>query len=129
ITDTLPAGVTFVSATSGQATCTQASGVVDCDAGTVAIGNTSNQVTVTIVVIPTVTGTITNVASVYADEIDVTPANNTASAVSTVQARDLRISKFHTGSFVAGQQATYTITVTNTGTAAVAPVTVTDVLP
>ncbi|MEA2922794.1 MAG: hypothetical protein QOF07_2759, partial [Bradyrhizobium sp.] len=38
VTDTLPAGVTFVSATSSQGTCTNASGTVTCTVGNLASG-------------------------------------------------------------------------------------------
>src|SRR5918994_6773442 len=59
VTDTLPSRVDFVSATSTQGTCSQAGGVVTCDIGDMAAGTTA---TVTIVVRPKQTGTISNTA-------------------------------------------------------------------
>ncbi|HVF33866.1 MAG TPA: IPTL-CTERM sorting domain-containing protein [Candidatus Saccharimonadia bacterium] len=75
LTDTLPAGVTFVSATPSQGTCTRSGSVVTCTVGTVLIQRT---VTVQIVVTPTVTGSINNCASATATETDSAAANNTA---------------------------------------------------
>src|SRR5262249_18001970 len=58
LTDTLPAGVTFVSATGG---VTPVGGVLTFDLGTLAAGG---RTAVTVVVTPTAAGTITNQASV-----------------------------------------------------------------
>ncbi len=78
LSDTLPAGVTFVSAT---LPCEQTDGVVTCDLGTLVNGATA---TVTIVVSLTTPGTITNTAMVTANEPDPDPANNTDSEQTTV---------------------------------------------
>lgn len=75
LTDTLPAGVTFVSATPSQGTCTRSGSVVTCTMGTVFI---QRSVTVQIVVTPTVAGSINNCASATATETDPVAANNTA---------------------------------------------------
>ncbi|NIV35348.1 MAG: DUF11 domain-containing protein, partial [Anaerolineae bacterium] len=61
LTDTLPAGVTFVSATPSQGACSETGGTVTCNLGNLASGATT---TVTLVVTPTAEGTITNKASV-----------------------------------------------------------------
>ncbi len=80
VVDTLPEGVTFVSASEG---CTPpADGTVTCTVGDLASGNVA---TITIVVTPDVEGTITNTAVVSGNENDPDPANNTASAVTTVE--------------------------------------------
>jgi hypothetical protein len=79
--DTLPAGVTFGSATSSQGTCVQAAGVVTCSIGTMPAGAA---VTITIVVRPTATGTITNTVVVVGNEAETTNADNTASAPTLV---------------------------------------------
>ncbi len=76
LTDTLPSGVTFGSATPGQGTCSGTSQVI-CNLGDLSIG--ANAV-VTILVTPTVTGTLSNTASVSADTIDLNSANNSAQA-------------------------------------------------
>ena len=53
MTDTLPANVTFASASTSKGVCTQTGSVVRCVLGSV---NKNNKVTVTIAVTPTVTG-------------------------------------------------------------------------
>lgn len=62
LTDTLPANVTFVSATPSQGSCTGTS-TINCNIGTL---NSGVSRTVTIVVTPTVAGGISNTASVTA---------------------------------------------------------------
>src|SRR5262249_39833937 len=64
LTDTVPAGSTFVSATPSQGTCTV---TVSCALGSLAQGATA---TVTLVINPTTAGTLTNTASVSANEPD-----------------------------------------------------------
>lgn len=81
VTDTLPAGVTFISATSSQGSCTHAAGVVTCDLGAIGAGSGA---TVTIGVRPDTKGAKINTASVRSNEPDVDPANNSAAATSTV---------------------------------------------
>jgi uncharacterized repeat protein (TIGR01451 family) len=73
VTDTLPAGVTFNSAS---AACSQAGGVVVCPLGDIAAGAS---VVVTIVVVPSTPGTITNTAVVGASTFDPDLANNSDS--------------------------------------------------
>ncbi len=86
VTDTLPSGVTFVSATPSQGNCTQSGGTVTCDLGDLDEGQSA---TVMIVVRPTQAGTITNTASASAKESDTV----TVSEQTTVRAADLSISK------------------------------------
>ncbi len=78
LTDTLPAGVTFVSATPSQGSC---GGSVTCNMGTI---NNGASATVTIVVTPNTPGSITNIATVAGNETDPNLANNTAQAMTTV---------------------------------------------
>ncbi len=80
-TDTLPNNVNFVSATASQGSCAQSHGIVSCTMGSLASAFDS---TVSIVVTPTVTGTITNLMGVAANEPDPVPANNTATQTTTV---------------------------------------------
>jgi len=75
LTDSLPAGVVYVSANSSQGPCSQSSGTVSCTIGDMASGAT---VTVTIVVnAPIVPGTIVNTAIVSCTSDDPNLANNT----------------------------------------------------
>ena len=78
VLDVLPAEVTFASASAG---CTHAAGKVECDLGTLAAGDSR---TVTIVVTPKRTGTITNTATVGSGAPDPNPADNVATITTTV---------------------------------------------
>jgi hypothetical protein len=83
VTDTLPGGVTYETATPSQGSCSQASGTVTCNLGTLTNGGDA---TVTITIRPTSAGTITNQASVISDATDPDTNTNTASAQTTVDA-------------------------------------------
>jgi uncharacterized repeat protein (TIGR01451 family) len=88
LVDRLPDAV-FVSATSSQGTCVRQGkgrrdGDLVCDLGTLAPGASA---TVTIVVTPSRDGTITNTATVRANEPDADRADNTATETTTVVAR------------------------------------------
>ena len=72
VVDTLPDGVTFVSATTG---CVENAGVVTCNIGALAMGDVFE---ITIVVTPEVEGTITNEAKVSGNEDDPNAANDQA---------------------------------------------------
>jgi uncharacterized repeat protein (TIGR01451 family) len=111
LTDMLPSGVNFSSASTTQGTCGQASGVVTCDLGAIAVQASA---TVTIVVSPQSPGTITNNASVTLTEFDPNLANNSASA--TTDAVDFQISVTPASVTVTrGNTAVYTITLTPVG--------------
>ncbi|MBK5258553.1 MAG: DUF11 domain-containing protein [Thermoanaerobaculia bacterium] len=78
LTDNLSASVTYLSASPG---CTNVALVVTCSMGSIASGGTS---TVTIQVMTTTIGLITNNAAVTATEADPIPGNNSASATTDV---------------------------------------------
>lgn len=82
VTDNLPGAsdVDFVSATSAGTTCQKTGNVVTCDLGTIA--NQASK-TVTVVVKTKRTGTLSNTATVASPD-DNTPANNSATAATTV---------------------------------------------
>lgn len=83
VTDTLPAGVAFQSASSTQGSCSQAGGIVTCLLGGLAGGAGA---TINIVVTaPFVTGTISNSATVSSVEVDPVPADNTSTESTVVQ--------------------------------------------
>jgi len=81
LTDTLPAGMSFVSAKATQGTCSGTS-TVTCSVGTLSNGSSA---TVTIVAKPTKTGTFTNKATVSGSVQDNNSANNTVSISTTVK--------------------------------------------
>src|SRR5262249_21318542 len=126
VTDTLPTGVTFVSASSG---CTNSSGTVTCVVGSLKSGKSSTD-TITVTA-PATAGMITNTATV--NPTDQNPQNNTSSVTTTVQgaqqSADLAITKTGPASVSTGQTFTYTLSVHNGGPNDATGVTVTDTLP
>src|ERR1700752_781387 len=82
VTDTLPAGVAFVSVTATQGNC-NGSGPVTCSLGTLDVDGSA---IVTIVVTPSAAGQVTNSATVSASESDSDSTNNTAAASTVIQA-------------------------------------------
>jgi uncharacterized repeat protein (TIGR01451 family) len=128
VTDTLPADVTFGSATPSQGSCSSPNPVI-CNLGTLTSGATA---TITIVVTPTVEGIIiTNQAEVTGAEPDPNPANNVAIEDTIIRpAADLSIVKsdFPDPAEV-GQPLSYTIAITNSGPDDATGVIVTDTLP
>ncbi len=128
VTDTLPAGTTFVSAAPALA-CTHSQGTVTCNIGDLANGATV-PITITVTA-PTEGGSITNSASASSDVADPNPDNNSASEETTVNAQaDLEVDKSDSPDPVAaGSSLTYTVTVRNNGPSTATGVTLTDTLP
>ncbi len=131
LTDTLPAGVSFVSATPGQGSCAESAGIVTCDLGTVERSqNVSAEIVVTV---PTSIGTITNTASVEADQDDLNPDDNTSSEDSEVVepgTADLAVTQSDSSDPAGfGSELTYTVFVSNAGPATATDVSLTDTLP
>lgn len=138
VTDTLPAGMTFVSATSGGVGVTPTStagGVIVFPAFSLDPGATTRTLTVTATVDPTATSitTLTNTASLTADagETDTTAASNSDNADVTVTPQaDLTVSKAVNRTLApTGTQLSYTVTVTNSGVSPAAAATAVDTLP
>jgi uncharacterized repeat protein (TIGR01451 family) len=77
VTDPLPAGVTFVSATPTQGSCLVAGGVVTCHLGSLAASATAQ---IAIVATAGTTGNKMNTASVSFDGVDPNPGDNSATA-------------------------------------------------
>lgn len=125
VTDSLPGGVTYVSTSASQGSCSGTSTVV-CTLGPLASGASA---TVTIVVRPTAAGTVANSATVSSSTSDPIAGNNSATATTTVTAEDsppppppppstpdLAVTKSANPSpAVLKQPLTYTITARNLG--------------
>lgn len=83
LTDTLPAGVIFVSVATSQGSCS-GTATVTCNLGEL---ESSASATVTITITPTATGTLSNRASVSSATPDLTPANNSTTQETRVSAQ------------------------------------------
>jgi uncharacterized repeat protein (TIGR01451 family) len=139
VTDNLPTGLTVAAIPTGTgwncSTTVVGSSTATCTSSTViAAGATSpNPITVTVVVAAAAFPAVTNAANISGGgEPAYNNGNNSASDPTTVNGvPDLTVAKTHVGNFSQGQVgATYSITVTNSGTAATSgTVTVTDTLP
>jgi uncharacterized repeat protein (TIGR01451 family) len=127
LNDSLPLGVLVVSATPSQGTCTTGPTIL-CALGTIANGSNASA---TIVVTPTVAGSLTNSVSVAGSEADFVPGNNTDSVSTTVTAApDLSITHSSSPNPVfSGSNLTYTINVANAGPSTATGVTIVDSLP
>jgi len=132
VTDVLPTGLTYVSATGNGWSCAQATGTVTCTlAASLAPGASADPISLVTTVGPEAYSSVSNTAKVDSSTPDNKPDNNTSTdSVDVPPLVDLEITKSHTGALVVGKQATYTIGVTNNGpTDDPGPVTVVDTLP
>jgi hypothetical protein len=118
ITDPMPTGNTFVSATSTQGTCTGGA-ILTCDIGTMAAGA---QVTITLVTTPSAAGTQTNTVAVSGDRPETNTANNQATATVEVGPFTppkpcIAVSKVTPKQLFVGRKTTVTIHLTQGGKA------------
>ncbi|MBV8518369.1 MAG: ExeM/NucH family extracellular endonuclease [Acidobacteria bacterium] len=134
LSDTLPAGTTFVSLSSpGGWSCTApavgAAGTVSCSNASLATGN--SVFTLVVHVGASTTGSVSNTATVSSATSDPNPGNESATASTTVvQSSDLAITKTDSPDPVnAGAFLDYSINVTNNGPSDVATITFTDAIP
>ncbi len=127
--DTLPAGVTLLSATPSKGSCS-GTATIACGLG-ILPGGASATVDVVVKVAPSTTGTLTNTASVSAATSDPNASDNTATATSTVApTADVSITQTDTPDPIrVGKTLTYTIAVANAGPAQATAASVKDTLP
>jgi len=130
VTDTLPTGVTFITATASQGDCNESGGTVTCTLNTLVVSDTAT-VTAVVTVNSSTRGTLTNIAEVSANESDDTLANNTYTETTTVNAEsDLSLTKIGDSDPVGvGGGLTYTLAITNNGPSDATDVILTDTLP
>ena len=133
VTDTLPAGLSFVScaiAAPATGTCGAVGQVVTAPLSGVLPAGAQATVNVTATVADAAPDTVTNPAVVtYADVVDNPYRSSTSDVNAVVSSADLGITKINAGRFPAGGTGQYTLTVTNNGPSAAPDVTVTDTLP
>jgi uncharacterized repeat protein (TIGR01451 family) len=130
VTDTLPAGVTLVSANPSTGSCSGTT-TISCALGIFPGGASATIDIVVKVSASASSGTLTNTGRVSAVTSDPNAANNMATATTTVvNGADLSLTKTDSPDPVhTHDNLTYTITVHNGGPLAAAAVTVTDELP
>lgn len=133
-TDDIPSGTSFVSlAQDPSAFCSSppagsTSGTVSCTMSMSAPFPASAQFT--LVLLAGNTTSITNIAAVTTDSFDDDPSNNSDTFVTTVTpSADLSVTKSGPATVTAGENVTYTITVTNDGPTDASSVSLTDSLP
>jgi len=126
ITDTLPSGITFVSSTPSPSSVSGQQLVWNL--GSVSPG-TSGSITLQTTVTPSAASTVTNTVRISTPTDGDDPANNTASVTTTIQRPNVTIVKTGPATVNAGDDFTYTLTYTNTGTAPALNVVLTDTLP
>ncbi|MBN1658874.1 MAG: DUF11 domain-containing protein [Anaerolineae bacterium] len=130
VTDPLPPEVIFVSALATQGSCDEDGGTVTCQLGNLAF-NASAYIQIVVTVPPSVVGTLTNMATVSAIEIDPDLSNNQDSEPTTVLSiADLAITKTDSPDPVTpGETLTYEVVVYNAGPSDAYGVVVEDLLP
>ncbi|MDP8956994.1 MAG: CSLREA domain-containing protein [Actinomycetota bacterium] len=129
MTDTLPAGVRYESATPSQGTCDEAEGVVSCELGDLVNGASAS---IDIVVRPPTDGTLFNRVRVIGDQVDPNSGNDTDTETTTVDpAADVGVTMTASPDPTVhiGKELTYTLTVSNAGPNAANGVTLEDQLP
>jgi large repetitive protein len=110
VVDPLPAGTSYLKSTSSQGSCAQAAGTLTCKLGPLAYkAGATITITARVTAAP---GPLTNTATVSGEEPDPEPANNEASATTTVL-EPPSIAKASDGpEATIGHRITYTLTVT-----------------
>ncbi len=133
ITDTLPATVTGITATTATTgwTCAVSGQTVTCSASSLAPGATA-AVTVRGTVASTASGSLVNTGALTSSTPDPAGANNSASVTTPItQAADLLAVKSTAGatSFTPGGTASWNVTVTNNGPSVATAVNLSDAVP
>jgi uncharacterized repeat protein (TIGR01451 family)/LPXTG-motif cell wall-anchored protein len=131
VSDPLPAGTTFINASTPIGTCAVAAGTLSCDFGSLPPTSTVD-VLVDVQVAPGTTGTLANTATVSTTTPDPVVANNSSTVSNPIVIQsDLRIAKvIDSNPVLVGNTATWTITVTNDGPSATsAPFSIADTIP
>ena len=122
----------FISITTDQGGCAQASGVVTCNLGALAAASASvgGRATVTVQFTATEAMDINNVADVRSATPDPDMSNNEATdGLSVIAVSDLSISKTGPAAAIAGTDITYDLSITNGGPSTATGVVIEDVVP
>ena len=129
VSQSLPAGVIYVSGSASQGSVSQSGGVVTGNLGNMAAGSV---VTMFVTITPTQVGLLSTTATVNSQNNDFDLSNNSITVVSHVNPpfADLAVGLLDAPDpTIVGQVLTYTVSVTNRGPAPATFVTATNVLP
>lgn len=132
VSDTLPAGLGFVSAVPEQGSCSESAGSISCELGVIGPNETVTIVLTTLVAADTEGQVLVNPAEVEDPMLgdDPTPGDNRDEDEVTPRGlADLSIQKQRLADLVASQRGTYRLTVRNAGPSVARDVVVTDTLP
>src|SRR5260370_26556987 len=123
VSDTTPPGLTFVSNSGACST------PFPCSLGTLTAGS-SVTITTTYSVPASASGSVSNTASATTSTTDSNAVNNSSMATNAIVTKaDVMITKTLSGALVAGQNATYSVVVTNNGPSDAQLVSVSDPTP
>jgi uncharacterized repeat protein (TIGR01451 family) len=130
LSDTLPAGETYVSSTSSQGTVVNNDGTLTVNLGSLSDGATATT-TVVVTLSPSASGSISNTVTVSGNQPDPNPTNNTSTVTTPIVASaDLSLVKTASaGEVKPGGALTYTLTVSDLGPSNATGVTIADTLP
>ena len=129
VSQLLPAGFAFVSASSSQGSCSQAGGVLTAKLGGMLGGA---KATISVLTVPATPGTFSFTATASSEQPDFNPLNNSATVTSHVypQAADLAVTIANAPpNPLAGSVFSYNIEVLNNGPSTANNVVVTNILP
>ncbi|MBJ7458203.1 MAG: DUF11 domain-containing protein [Thermoleophilaceae bacterium] len=136
VTDPLPAGLSYQSATPSVGSCTESGGTVTCQLGDMAINATAQIVVVAVPQDSVVGSTVTNTATAASTTPDPDLSNNSSSVNTPIEnnayptSSNVTITKTASQSSPkVGDTVTYTMTVANSGPDTARSVVVTDTLP
>jgi len=126
--DVLPPNVTFVSATPSQGACTNITGTVICELGSLLNGAGAS---ITLEVVPTLSGPLTNTVTVTSPDPDPVLANNTSTTIVPIQpVANVGLALSGPSAAVSlGQPVNYSLSVTNIGPDAASSVVASNLLP
>ncbi|MBN1955289.1 MAG: DUF11 domain-containing protein, partial [Anaerolineae bacterium] len=130
LTDTLPAGMTYLGYSATQGVCAGNGGLVTCTLDLLAVG-TGATISITVDTDPDLRGLYTNTAVIAASETDYVPESNlTVEGTTLYGEADLSVAKNdEPDPVMAGAPLTYTVVVGNGGPSTAFGVALTDTLP
>ena len=130
VVNTLPADITYVSASGSGWSCSNVGQDVTCTRSSISNASSAPDITIIGQVTGAVTGTITNTSTVSSTTGDPDTNNNTTTEDTTVNSgTDLAITKLVSSPVIANQPATFTLRPRNNGPFTANTVSVTDTLP